>query len=237
MFIEISPGRLVLLLAMHIIVSLAIFTAAVAALVFTLRRPMRRYKPLDLAVFERMQAWPNPRRNKLMLAITFLGTHRFLIPANLLLIFYFLWVARQTWLSIRVLAISLSSLVLMLLLKALFGRKRPLSPLLKSAKGLSFPSGHAIMSVAFFGVIIYWVLHAGLPDWITIIAATVLTVLILLIGFSRIYLRVHYASDVLSGFIIGLIWLLIALGVVGNENERMYQNHTLKIYESLITLL
>jgi membrane-associated phospholipid phosphatase len=219
MLLEISPGRLVLLLTMHIIVSLIIFIAVIAVLVFTIRKPIRRYKPLDLAVFDRMQAWPNPRRNRFMQSITFLGKHQFLIPANLILIFYFLWVAKQTWLSIRVLAISLSSLVLMLLLKALFGRKRPLSPLLKAAKGLSFPSGHAIMSVAFFGIIIYWVLHAGLPDWITIITATLLTVLILLIGFSRIYLRVHYASDVLAGFIIGLIWLLIALSVVGTVQD------------------
>jgi undecaprenyl-diphosphatase len=215
MFPEISSGRLILLLTMHIIVSLIIFIAAIAVLVFTVRRPMRRYKPLDLAVFDRMQAWPNPRRNRFMMAITFLGKHQFLIPANLLLIFYFLWVARQTWLSIRVLAISLSSLVLMLLLKALFGRKRPLSPLLKTAKGLSFPSGHALMSVTFFGIIIYWVLHTGLPEWLTTLTVALLTIVILLIGFSRVYLRVHYASDVIAGFIIGLIWLLFALGMVG----------------------
>jgi undecaprenyl-diphosphatase len=199
---------------MHIIVSLIVFTAVVAVLVFTVRKPMRRYKPLDLAVFDRMQAWPSPRRNKLMLAITFLGKHQFLVPANLLLIFYFLWVARQTWLSVRVLAISLSSLVLMLLLKALFRRKRPLSPLLTAARGLSFPSGHAIMSVTFFGLIIYWVIHAGVPAWLTVLAVALLAALIILIGFSRIYLRVHYASDVIAGFIIGVIWLLIALSVV-----------------------
>ena len=215
MFSEISSGRLILLLTMHIIVSLIIFIAVITVLVFTVRRPMRRYKPLDLAVFDRMQAWPNPRRNRFMMAITFLGKHQFLIPANLLLTLYFLWVARQTWLSIRVLAISLSSLVLMLLLKALFGRKRPLSPLLKAAKGLSFPSGHALMSVTFFGIMIYWILHAGLPEWLTTLAVALVTILILLIGFSRVYLRVHYASDVIAGFIIGLIWLLIALGVVG----------------------
>ena len=199
---------------MHIVVSMIIFAAAVATLVFVLRRPMRRYKPLDLAVFDRMQAWPNPRRNKFMLAVTFLGKHQFLIPANLILIFYFLFIARQTWLSVRVLAISLSSLVLMLLLKALFGRARPLSPLLNAAKGLSFPSGHALMSVSFYGIVIYWVLHAGMPDWLTIILAVFFTVLIVLIGFSRIYLRVHYTSDVVAGFVIGLVWLLIALGVV-----------------------
>lgn len=229
MFLEMSSGRLLLFLTMHIIVSLAIFIAVVAALVFLLRTPMRRYKPIDLAVFDRMEKWPNPRRNKFMLAITFFGKHQFLIPANLILISYFLIVAKQTWLSIRVLAISLSSLVLMLLLKALFGRQRPLSPLLKAARGLSFPSGHALMSVAFFGINIYWVLHAVLPYWLKILIASFLVILILLIGFSRVYLRVHYASDVIAGFMIGLVWLIIALGVVAKaEGYSIARNDRLK---------
>ena len=149
-----------------------------------------------------------------MVAITFLGTHKFLVPANLFLIFYFLVVARQTWLSIRVLAIGLSSLIMMLILKWLFGRKRPLSPLLQAARGLSFPSGHAIMSMSFYGLFIYWVLHSPLPSWAVVALTVLLILLIILIGFSRVYLRVHYASDVLAGFIIGLIWLFITLAVV-----------------------
>ena len=192
------------------------FSAVIAALVFTVRKPMRRYKPLDLVVFDRLQKLPNARRNRFMVAITFLGTHKFLVPANLLLIFYFLAVARQTWLSIRVLAIGLSSLILMLFLKWLFARKRPLSPLLQAARGLSFPSGHAIMSMSFYGLLIYYVLHSPLPSWVVVVLTVLLIILIMLIGFSRVYLRVHYASDVLAGFIIGLIWLFITLAVVEN---------------------
>jgi membrane-associated phospholipid phosphatase len=217
----ITSGQLILLLAAQIIGSLILFTAVIAALVFTVRKPMRRYKTLDLAVFDRLQQFPNARRNRFMLAITFLGTHKFLVPANLLLIFYFLAIARQTWLSIRVLAISLSSLILMLFLKWLFGRKRPLSPLLQAARGLSFPSGHAIMSVSFFGLLIYWVLHSALPQWVVVILTILLTILVVLIGFSRIYLRVHYASDVIAGFIIGLIWLFITLAVVEKAEQQI----------------
>ena len=210
----VTSGQLILLLAAQIIGSLILFSAVIAALVFTVRKPMRRYKPLDLAVFDRLQKLPNARRNRFMVAITFLGTHKFLVPANLLLIFYFLAVARQTWLSIRVLAIGLSSLILMLFLKWLFARKRPLSPLLQAARGLSFPSGHAIMSMSFYGLLIYYVLHSPLPSWVVVVLTVLLIILIMLIGFSRVYLRVHYASDVLAGFIIGLIWLFITLAVV-----------------------
>lgn len=219
MYLSISSGQLVLFLTTHIVGSLILFVVVVAALVLLLRRPMRRYKPLDTAVFDRFESLPNPRRNRLMLMITFLGKHQFLVPAHLLLIFYFLFIAQQTWLSVRVLAIGLSSLVLMFILKYLFGRKRPLSPLLKAARGLSFPSGHAIMSVSFFGLIIYWVQQSGLPQSIEVSLITLLVILILLIGFSRIYLRVHYTSDVVAGLIIGLIWLLIALVVVKQAEQ------------------
>ena len=149
-----------------------------------------------------------------MLFITFLGTHIFLIPANLLLIFYFVFVKNKTWFSIRVFTIAISSLLLMILLKQLFQRKRPLSPLLKAARGLSFPSGHAIMAVTFYGLLIYIVQHTILIEWLAVLLTVLLIVLIIWIGYSRIYLRVHYASDVIAGFIIGLCWLLISLAVI-----------------------
>src|SRR5678815_4688094 len=154
-----------------------------------------------MAIFDRIKPSVNPDRNSLMLFFTFLGKHQFLIPANLILIFYFLFVARQTWFSIRILTISLSSLLLMLLLKRLFQRKRPLSPLLKAARGLSFPSGHAIMSVTFYGLLAYILQHSITIDWLKWFATILVFVLIISIGFSRIYLRVHYASDVAAGFI------------------------------------
>jgi undecaprenyl-diphosphatase len=102
----------------------------------------------------------------------------------------------------------------MLLLKQLFQRKRPLSPLLKAAKGLSFPSGHAIMAVTFYGLLIYILQHTIETEWLNWTVTILIIILIILIGFSRIYLRVHYASDVLGGFIIGLLWLLISLAIL-----------------------
>jgi undecaprenyl-diphosphatase len=85
---------------------------------------------------------------------------------------------------------------------------------LKAAKGLSFPSGHAIMAVTFYGLLIYILQHNIPVDWMRWIVTALMIALILMIGFSRIYLRVHYASDVLGGFIIGLFWLLISLAVL-----------------------
>ena len=208
-----------ILIIAETLLSLALFAAVIAVLVFLIRKPIRKYKPIDLAVFERIKPSVSQAKNRIMLFITFLGKHQFLVPANLLLIFYFLLIQNQNWFSIRILTIALSSLVLMLLLKYLFQRKRPLSPLLKAAKGLSFPSGHAIMSVTFYGMLLYILLHTVDIEWLKYLLTIVLVLLILLIGYSSVYLRVHYASDVLAGFIIGILWLWISLAVL-NQLER-----------------
>jgi membrane-associated phospholipid phosphatase len=212
---SIHAWQLTLFIITAILLTLALFAACITVLVFLVRDRVRKYKPADMGIFDRLNKWVSPGFSKFMVFITFLGKHQFLIPANLLLISYFLFIEKQNWFSIRVAAISLSSLALMFLLKSLFRRKRPLSPLLKAAKGLSFPSGHAIMSVAFFGMLIYIVAHSTMGSFLQFILIALLVILILLIGFSRVYLRVHYASDVLSGFIIGLIWLFISLAVLG----------------------
>jgi len=193
----------------EVLLTLAVFSAIIALIVFLIRKPIRKHKPID-----KIKPRVNEINNKIMLFITFLGKHQFLIPANLILIFYFLLVKKQTWFYIRVITIAISSLVLMLLLKQLFQRKRPLSPLLKAAKGLSFPSGHAIMAVTFYGLLIYVLQHSVTIDWPKWLVTVLVTVLIIMIGFSRIYLRVHYASDVAAGFLIGLLWLLISLAVL-----------------------
>lgn len=212
------------LVTVQTLLSLLLFSAAIGVLVFLLRKPMRRYKPIDLSIFDRLKPWVGPRKNKVMLFITYLGKHQFLIPANLLLIAYFLVIRHQGWFSVRVLTIALSSLVLMLLLKSLFQRKRPLSPLLDAARGLSFPSGHAIMAVTFYGLLIYILTHEIDIEWVRIPVIILLVALVLLIGYSRVYLRVHYASDVLAGFIIGFLWLAISLLVLNGVEEHVHDS-------------
>lgn len=209
-----SSGNITLLIIAEVLITLATFSAIIALVVFTIRKPIRRHKGTDMMIFDKIKPGVNSVNNKIMLFITFLGKHQFLIPANLALILYFLLVTKQNWFSIRVITISISSLVLMLLLKQLFQRKRPLAPLLKAARGLSFPSGHAIMAVTFYGLLIYILQHTIGANWLRSVSTILIIVLIFLIGFSRVYLRVHYASDVLGGFIIGSLWLLISLAVI-----------------------
>lgn len=151
---------------------------------------------------------------------SFLGAHNFLIPANLLLIVYFLFIRKHKWYSIKVPVISIGSLLIMSLLKQIFARQRPLIPLMQEAKGLSFPSGHAMMSMAFYGLIIYIIWEQVKLPWLRNTLVFLLMLTILFIGISRIYLNVHYASDVAAGLSLGLVWLVVSISVI-NRMERI----------------
>jgi membrane-associated phospholipid phosphatase len=209
------------LLSLELIVVLSAFFAALAAFVFVARMVFLKQKgELDATIFNYLAKYVSNVNTDVMQAFSFLGAHYFLIPANLLLVFYFLVIRKERWYSIKVPVISLSSLLLMLVLKQFFHRDRPLVPLLQAAKGLSFPSGHAMMSSTFYGLLIYLV-------WRNIKNATVkwvITILLLLviffIGLSRIYLRVHYPTDVMAGFCLGLIWLILSISIL-NKMERI----------------
>jgi membrane-associated phospholipid phosphatase len=200
------------LLSVEMIVILVLFLAALVVFVYMIRKVIVQNRTqVDQEIFDYLQNHVSHRNNEIMEFFTFLGTHIFLIPANLLLIGYFLLIQKHKWYSIKIPAIALSSLGLMFGLKHLFHRERPDIPLLQEARGLSFPSGHALFSVTFYGLLIY-IIYKNVENkelkWFLI---TLLLLLILTIGFSRIYLRVHYASDVIAGYCVGFLWLVFAV--------------------------
>ncbi|UYZ61006.1 phosphatase PAP2 family protein [Hymenobacter latericus] len=141
---------------------------------------------------------------------TFLASRNFIIVAALAVIGYFLLIRQHRWYSLKVPVVALGSITLNLLLKEFYNRPRPVLPL-TSASGLSFPSGHAMISASFYGLLIYLAwrhVESRSLRWLLVL---LLSVLILFIGLTRVYLRVHYASDVLAGFAAGVLWLLLAI--------------------------
>lgn len=202
------------LLSIELLIIWALFLLSFLAFIFVVFRIFYFKKEnFDFAVFDALEKYVSDGMSDFMLGITFLGTHNFLIPANLVLIAYFLFVKRHKWYSIKIPVVALGGVTLMFLLKMLFNRPRPLIPLLKEAAGLSFPSGHAMMSFSFYGLLIYLVWQNVKNGWVRGATIVFLLFLIFLIGFSRIYLRVHYASDVMAGFCVGIIWLVLSLWV------------------------
>ncbi|MBC7873387.1 MAG: phosphatase PAP2 family protein [Ferruginibacter sp.] len=203
------------LLSVELIIILVVFILSLIAFIFITRNVfILKDEQFDYKVFTFLESYVNSSRNNVMLFFTFLGTHLFLIPANILLIIYFLFIKKHRWYSIKIPVIALTSLALMFILKNFFGRQRPDIPLIKEVHGLSFPSGHALMSVTFYGLLIHIVWNTVKRKWLKWTLIVLLVLLILIIGFTRIYLRVHYPSDVFAGFATGFLWLVTSLWVV-----------------------
>ena len=106
------------------------------------------------------------------------------------------------------------STFLNLFLKNIIQRPRPDEFRLISETGYSFPSGHSMISMAFYGFLIYLIIKYLKNKKLKIILLTLLSVLIIFIGISRIYLGVHYTSDVLAGFMISVCYLIVYTSLV-----------------------
>ena len=94
-------------------------------------------------------------------------------------------------------------------LKLVFARERPLNINLITEKGFSFPSGHSMISVAYYGFIAYIIAHKRMKKSKKRLLVISFMILVLLIGISRIYLGVHFASDVLAGYALAMAYLII----------------------------
>lgn len=103
--------------------------------------------------------------------------------------------------------------LLNVLLKELVQRPRPEDINLVVETGFSFPSGHSMVAMAFFGLLVWLVWHYEKDRTLRLACCAGFLLIILLIGISRIYLGVHYASDVLAGFCISLAWLAMYTSV------------------------
>lgn len=100
------------------------------------------------------------------------------------------------------------------LLKRVLQRPRPTEYRIIEETGYSFPSGHSMVSMAIYGYLIYLIYKYVENKYVKWILISLLSVLICLIGISRIYLGVHYTSDVLGGFLISISYLVIYISAV-----------------------
>ena len=101
-----------------------------------------------------------------------------------------------------------------LLLKNIVQRPRPTDFRLIDESGYSFPSGHSMVSMAFYGFLIYLAYKYIKNNKLKMLLSIVLGLIPLLIGISRIYLGVHYTSDVIGGFMVSISYLIIYTRIV-----------------------
>ena len=171
-------------------------------------------RTFDDAVYRFVSGFISDGMTRFMKAVTFLGSEwAVTFLAVMIPVLIFIFRKKKYYRHGLVLSGSIALGALFnQILKLIFRRPRPDVPRLVEQSGYSFPSGHAMSSVIFYGLAAYLLVRHGRFRGRYLFAGFV-AVLVPLIGLSRIYLGVHYASDVLAGFILGAGWLVIAARV------------------------
>lgn len=156
----------------------------------------------------------------IMKTITILGSGLVLVII-VILMFIFLKNKKHSLLAL----INLVTItILNNILKIIVQRPRPSGYNLINEKSNSFPSGHSMISTAFYGLLIY-LIYRNIKDKKTkYFLITILFIIIILICISRVYLGVHYLSDILAGFFFSIAYLMIFITLIGeggdNENKK-----------------
>ena len=177
----------------------------------------------DTRVFTDVSSFENQTVTKAAKFVTNFGSGYFLIPAYLFIVYYQIR-NKKNQEAIVVTIVAIVSLMSGWLLKDLFHRPRPLLPLISGVGGYSFPSGHSLGGFTFSGVLIYLLWRRSLSLFIKWILSILLIILSLLIGLSRIYLRVHFASDVLGSFLVTVVWLSLTFILIETMEKKIHKN-------------
>lgn len=99
-------------------------------------------------------------------------------------------------------------------LKFVLQRPRPTEFRIINETGYSFPSGHSMISMAYYGFLIYLICKNSKNKYLNFFLSSTLLLLIIMIGISRIYLGVHYTSDVCAGFLVSIAYLVLFINFV-----------------------
>ena len=149
----------------------------------------------------------------IMKIVTFFGGATCLIGLTILL--FIIIKNKKIGLLIGINLITIT--ILNQLFKFILQRPRPTEYRIINESGYSFPSGHSMISMAFYGFLIYLIYKYVKNKKLKYISITLISVLIIFIGISRIYLGVHYTSDVLAGFLFSISYLIIFILIANNK--------------------
>ncbi|GER71080.1 phosphatase PAP2 family protein [Weizmannia acidilactici] len=164
----------------------------------------------DLPIISFVQGFISDHMTSVMLAITFLGSVQG--AASITLIFVLiLWIKKYRTLSIYLaVSVALGAGVFNRILKYIFKRQRPDIMRVIQETGYSFPSGHSMGSMILFGCLVFILFRVVKKQWSKFAGTLFAMFIVLNIGISRIYLGVHYPSDVVGGYAAGLIWVILS---------------------------
>lgn len=161
----------------------------------------------DRSVTDFITAFRTPGNTVLFSSITRLGERLAYILISVLLAAVLYWRYRSLSTILQTVAVLILASLSNIALKRFFSRARPDVEHLVSVDSMSYPSGHSMSAMAFYGFLIYICLKLQMPGWVRVMLVVAFVLIIAGVGVSRIYLGVHYPSDVAAGFIGGLIWV------------------------------
>jgi len=181
---------------------------------------MELIRQLDISTLNFVEQIRSPFLTAFFKAVTFMGEW-YLVLGVLVLISLFFIITKTSRFNLAV-RLNLDVFVLWLItigglgaasvLKEIFHRSRPVGALIAETSS-SFPSAHSVISVAFYAFVFYLLARNTKCCFSKYLLISGVFIAPILLGFSRLYLSVHYLSDVLAGYAIGDIWFLI--GVYG----------------------
>lgn len=148
----------------------------------------------------------NETITNIMKIITFFGSAYIIIPLTIILLLTLKNKKNKILIVNNLIIVTLINQIL----KYTFQRTRPINQIVIE-KGYSFPSGHSMVSMAFYGLLIYLLMKSNNKYKTPLII--LLSILIILIGISRIYLNVHYPTDVIAGICISISYLMIFIQI------------------------
>jgi len=174
----------------------------------------------DQTVIDAVRSYASPEMDLFMIFMTEMGS-TFMLGLLLLISMIWLFVKRKNvWGMFFYFLTVAGGGLLNLWLKSYFERERPTINRIIEADGFSFPSGHSMGSMTYYGFLGYLVIRSQYKPLTKLGCGLLFGFMILLIGISRIYLGVHYPSDVLAGYMAGSVWLVLCIGLL----EMIYLN-------------
>jgi undecaprenyl-diphosphatase len=214
--------NLLRLVSLEILAAAVIFLLALFAFSFIVHEALyEREDIFDKNAIRFFSAHSSQTFIEVMKRITFFGSTTFLFPAYIALIAWQIFKKKPQY-AIDITVIAVSSTAMMFALKQFFHRQRPQLPIIKGISGYSFPSGHALSSFIFCSILVYLVWKSSLQPVPKYISMAFLLLFALTIGLSRIVLNVHYATDVIGGFCLGIIWVIISFAIL----KKIRKNNT-----------
>jgi membrane-associated phospholipid phosphatase len=190
---------------------------------------------VDVTVAQYFNARQTPTMNAAMKAISFVGSAAFLGPLTALIGLYLGW--RHYWYRLLMLGFAVPGGVLLnIAVKNVIHRARPVleNPIV-TLTSYSFPSGHTTGAILFYGLMAVFALSYSKRTVLRTCAVAGASIVILLVGFSRIYLGAHFLSDVLGALAAGAAWLAFCVTAV--ETYRRRKEHRREARSSLAAIV